>query len=64
MSSKEIQENKNTTLRLTSKEFNQLQNTAVHNREPLTHFWENGGVTVTITLAFIIEFGFLDLIEF
>ena len=64
MSAQEIKENKNVSILITHKEYNVIQELALKHKETLLHYYEKGGVKVTIALSFIIEFGFLDLIEF
>jgi hypothetical protein len=64
MSAQELKENKNVEVRITNKEFMNMQALAVQENEPLIHRFENGGVTVRIALSFIITFGYLDLIQF
>ena len=64
MSQEQIKENKNVTVLVTDKEFNNIQQLAITCKESLIHYWKDGGVSVTLSLSFIIQYGFLDLIEF
>ena len=64
MSEQELKNNKVAELRVTAKEFNNMQALAVQENEPLLHTYSNGGVTVKIALSFLITFGYLDYIAF
>jgi hypothetical protein len=64
MSEQELKNNKIAEVRLTAKEFNNMQALAVQESEPLLHTYSNGGVTVKVALSFLITFGYLDLIAF
>jgi hypothetical protein len=64
MSEQQIKEQKNIEVRVTNKEFDNLQALAIRENEPLLHTYNNGGVTVKIGLSFLIAFGYLDLIQF
>lgn len=64
MSAQELKQQKNVTVLVTNKEYNLIQELALKHGETLLHYYQQGGVKVTIALSFIIEFGFLDLIEF
>jgi hypothetical protein len=64
MSEQELKNNKIAEVRLTAKEFNNMQALAVQESEPLLHTYTNGGVTVKVALSFLITFGYLDLIAF
>lgn len=64
MSEQQIKEQKNIEVRVTNKEFENLQALAIRENEPLLHTYNNGGVTVKIGLSFLIAFGYLDLIQF
>lgn len=64
MSEQELKNNKVAEVRVTTKEFDNLQALAVQQSEPLLHSYSNGGVTVKVALSFLITFGYLDLIAF
>jgi hypothetical protein len=64
MSEQELKNNKIAEVRLTAKEFNNMQALAVQESEPLLHTYNNGGVTVKVAIGFLITFGYLDLIAF
>lgn len=64
MSAEELKSNKVTEVRVSAKEFANMQELAVKQNEPLLHTYSNGGVTVKVALSFLITFGYLDLIAF
>ena len=64
MSADEIKQNKNVTVLVTNKEFSNIRNLALRANESLVHYYEKGGVRLTIALSFIIQYDLLDLIEF
>jgi hypothetical protein len=64
MSEQELKNNKIAEVRLTAKEFDNMQALAVQESEPILHSYSNGGVTVHVAVSFLITFGYLDLISF
>lgn len=64
MSEQELKNKEIAAVRVTVKEFYNLQALAIQHSEPLLHSYSNGGVTVKIALSFLITFGYLDLIAF
>lgn len=64
MSEQELKNNKIAEVRLTAKEFDNMQALAVQESEPILHSYSNGGVTVKVAVSFLITFGYLDLISF
>jgi hypothetical protein len=64
MSEQELKNNKIAEVRVTSREFDNLQALAVQESEPILHSYSNGGVTVKVAVSFLITFGYLDLISF
>jgi hypothetical protein len=64
MSEQELKNNKIAEVRVTSREFDNLQALAVQENEPILHSYSNGGVTVKVAVSFLITFGYLDLISF
>lgn len=64
MSEQELKNNKIAEVRVTAKEFDNLQALAVQESEPILHSYSNGGVTVKVAVSFLITFGYLDLISF
>ena len=64
MSHEEIKANSVTQVRVTSKEFTNMQLLAYKKGESLLHKYENAGVTVIVAVSFLLEFDYLDLIKF
>ena len=64
MSDQELKNNKIAEVRVTSREFDNMQALAVQESEPILHSYSNGGVTVKVAVSFLITFGYLDLISF